>query len=235
MSTITITKSIELKEPLHKSAIVDKIENALRGEFKKVKITENNGEYTLNCRVKTNLFNPIVSIKSPINIQLDGNTLKLMINSDIKTNGWFWFTFLIGFLFPLIWILMIWMFISQKKSSVQSINNVFDRLEFDLGGEKRSALPDTTQHQVPIQHAPIEEKVVAEPQVIKAEFVSVIVRVNGEVCSAVVVPIDSDDKTAISEALKDITVKKYLKENHPEVKKLRKSVCVQNQTVDLIV
>jgi hypothetical protein len=133
MSALTITKVIESAEAISKEIVIGKIEEALKNEFNKVKIKRGkDGTPELRCRVKTKLFNPIVSIKGPIKIQTKENKAKVMIDADTKTNGWFWFTFLIGFIFPPLWILMFFMHSSQKKSSIQSFEKVFERMEFDL-------------------------------------------------------------------------------------------------------
>ncbi|MEX0739829.1 MAG: hypothetical protein WD071_10860 [Pseudohongiella sp.] len=135
MSALTITKVIAFEEVLPKEKVMSKIEDALRKEFDKVEIgagTDN--EPQLYCRVKTKLLNPIVSIKGKINVQTKDNRAKVMIDADTKTNGWFWFTFMIGIFFWPLWLLMFFMYWSQKKSSIQSFEKVFERMEFDLSG-----------------------------------------------------------------------------------------------------
>ncbi len=133
MSELTITKLIEANERISKDKVIQKIEEALRREFDKVAIKEGkDGSPELRCRVKTKLFNPIVSVKGPISIQTKENKAKVMIDGDTKTNSWFWFTFLLGCFFPILWIMMFFMYSSQKKSSTQSFEKVFERMEFDL-------------------------------------------------------------------------------------------------------
>jgi len=135
MSALTITKVIEADGEISKNEVIQKIEEALKREFDKVKIKEGkDGTLELRCRVKTKLFNPIVSVKGPVSIQTKENKAKVMIDGDTKTNGWFWFTFLIGCFFPILWIMMFFMYSSQKKSSIQSFEKVFERMEFDLKG-----------------------------------------------------------------------------------------------------
>jgi len=135
MSALTITKVIEADEAITKDEVIQKIEEALKSEFDKVKIkVGKDGVPELRCRVKTKLLNPIVSVRAPIKIQTKENKAKVMIDGDTKTNGWFWFTLLIGFTFPILWIMMFFMYSSQKKSSIQSFEKVFERMEFDLKG-----------------------------------------------------------------------------------------------------
>ncbi len=142
MSALTISKVIESEEAVLKDTVIAKIEEALKKEFDKVKIKNGkDGEPELNCRVKTKLLNPIVSIKGAVRVQTKDNKAKVMIDADTKTNGWFWFTFIIGFVFwPLwgmpwpLWLGMFFLYSSQKKSSIQSFEKVFERMEFDLSG-----------------------------------------------------------------------------------------------------
>jgi hypothetical protein len=135
MSALTITKIIESDENISKDIIIEKIEEALKKEFNKVKIIDGkDGVPELRCRVKTKLLNPIVSIRGPIKIQTKGNKAKVMIDVDTKTNGWFWFTLIIGLFFLPLLIMMFFMYSSQKKSSIKSFEKVFERMEFDLSG-----------------------------------------------------------------------------------------------------
>ena len=135
MSALTITKVIESENKISKEEIFEKIEDALKKEFDKVKVKLNKeGEQELKCRVKTKLLNPIVTMKGPIKVQTKDNKAKVMIDTDTKTNGWFWFTFIIGLFFWPLWVLMFFMYSSQKKSSVQSFEKVFERMEFDYSG-----------------------------------------------------------------------------------------------------
>tara|TARA_R110000823_G_scaffold96554_31_gene210299 strand:+ start:1157 stop:1567 length:411 start_codon:yes stop_codon:yes gene_type:complete len=135
MSALTISKVIESEEAVSKDTVITKIEEALKKEFDKVKIKNGkDGEPELYCRVKTKLLNPIVSIKGPMKVQTKDNKAKLMIDADTKTNGWFWFTFVVGLFFWPLWLLMFFMYYSQKKSSIQAFEKVFERMEFDLSG-----------------------------------------------------------------------------------------------------
>jgi len=135
MSALTITKIIEAEESISKEEVMEKIEEALKREFDKVKIKDGkDGTPELSCRVKTKLMNPIVTVKGPIKIQIKENKAKIMIDADTKTNGWFWFTILISLFFWPLFILDYFMYSSQKKSSIQAFEKVFERMEFDLSG-----------------------------------------------------------------------------------------------------
>ena len=133
MSALTITKVIESKDTITEEIIMREIKEALENEFNKVEISNNkDGIPELKCRVKTKLLNPIVSIRGLIKIQIKEKKAKIMIDADTKTNGWFWFTLIIGLLFWPLLLMMVYMYISQKNSSIQAFDKVFERMEFDL-------------------------------------------------------------------------------------------------------
>ena len=135
MSELTVTKVLESESELSKDMIITKISDAFKKEFDNVKLkSDKNGESELYCRVKTKLFNPIVSIKGPIKVQTKGKKAKVLIDADTKTNGWFWVTLLLGMLFWPLWVMMFFMYRSQKRSSINSFEKVFERMEFDLSG-----------------------------------------------------------------------------------------------------
>lgn len=135
MSALTISKIIESEYAISKDTVMEKIEGALKREFDKVKINNGkDGTPELSCRVKTKLMNPIVTVKGPIKIQIKENKAKIMIDADTKTNGWFWFTILISFLFWPLFIMDYFIYSSQKKASIQAFEKVFERMEFDLSG-----------------------------------------------------------------------------------------------------
>ena len=134
MSGITITKTIELDTPSEKVIVLNKISSLLKNKFDYVLIENKNNVDCFTCRVKTKLFNPIVSIKGTIRIQLNDAKVKVMIEGDTKTNTWFWLTFVLGCFFPFpILLIMIYLYFSQKKGSVKSFEGVVDSLDFDIG------------------------------------------------------------------------------------------------------
>lgn len=133
MSALTVTSLIESDQTLSTESLLTFIESSLKEEFDKVKLQQKNGTPEIFCRVKTKLWNPIVSLKGPIRIHIKENKAKVMIDADTKTNGWFWFTLLLGALFWPLWVLMFFLYSSQKKSSYRSLQKVFDRIQFELG------------------------------------------------------------------------------------------------------
>jgi hypothetical protein len=133
MSAITLSKVIEAKDTISFVKIIALIEDALKKDFDNVQMRKSaNDEFELTCRVRTKLLNPIVSIKGVVKIQINENKAKIMIDADTKTNGWFWFTFFVGIFFMPLWAGMVIMFFLQKQSSIQSFNNIFDRMSFEM-------------------------------------------------------------------------------------------------------
>jgi hypothetical protein len=132
MPELTVSKIIASEENIPVAVVMEKLIAALKSEFNKVKISNKNADPEISCRVKTKLFNPIVSIKAPVKIQSKEKKIKILIDGAIKTNGWFWFTALIGIPFPLLWVMMIFMYSAQKKSSAKSMDNVLQKIEYDL-------------------------------------------------------------------------------------------------------
>ena len=133
MSELTITKLVESDKEISKEELSKKIEEALNREFSGAKLYEDKkGDLRFKARVRTKLFNPIVSIKGPVVINANGKKAKILIDGDTTTNTWFWFTAIVFCFFPILFIAMAFMYFAQKKSSIQSLNKVFDRIEFEL-------------------------------------------------------------------------------------------------------
>ncbi len=131
MSQMTIAKVVEFDFEPNFQDVLNRLNEAISKEFDNVKIAVGSGsDPMLKCRVKTKLFNPIVSLSGPLKIQTKANKAKVMIDVDTSTNVWFWFTVLVGFFFPPIWIIMIFMYFSQRKASVVALEKVFERLAF---------------------------------------------------------------------------------------------------------
>jgi hypothetical protein len=87
---------------------------------------------TFAGRVKTKLFNPIVSIKGLLRVTTTAEQAAVNIDYDTKTNVWFWFTFLIGCFFWPLWVLMVWMWMSQKKRTDAALVSALNSIEYEL-------------------------------------------------------------------------------------------------------
>lgn len=133
MGDLSLSKILEIEEGVTKEDIIHKIEDALKRNFDKASVLVKDGSHDVKCRVKTKLWNPIVSLKGPLQVQVKGNKAKVMIDGETKTNGWFWFTLILGFGMPLLWIAMFFMHSGQTKKSQESLRAVFNKLEFDVG------------------------------------------------------------------------------------------------------
>lgn len=115
--------------------LIGKVQTALMTAFSnpRFKFVENNMTVrTFKVRVQSKLLNPIVSLKGLMRVKCDTNQCAVKLEYDTKTNFWFWFTFLIGCFFPILWILMIWMWSSQKRRTIEALTSVLDSLDYDL-------------------------------------------------------------------------------------------------------
>lgn len=132
MSDITLTQTVESDMPLSEEIIKNTLQDVLKDQFANFKFNKRTpGQFS--CRVKTKLFNPIVSLQGTLQSQISGNKARIMIDASTKTNGWFWFTILFSFLFWPLFLLDFWMFSSQKKKSIEAFNSAFKQMEFKLG------------------------------------------------------------------------------------------------------
>jgi len=129
MSEIIVTKQFETSENL--DAIIARTQSEIAIQFKKYSSSD---PYAFKARVKTKLFNPIVSLKSKISIQIQGDKCTIMITAETKTNVWFWLTLIGAFIPPITgWgmLLVIWMWYSQKKISKVALENALNKVAFD--------------------------------------------------------------------------------------------------------
>ena len=108
-------------------ATLDKNFNKLKCEFGK-----NMESRSFKCRIRTALFNPVVSLVGVISAKT--GTEKSIISIDYNTtgNGWLAFTIILGLFFWPVWILAIWMWISQSKRSDQEMQSVLEKVEYEI-------------------------------------------------------------------------------------------------------
>jgi hypothetical protein len=132
MSEISITKNIELNSEVRKEVILEKVLENLKGKFDSFK-TLKDGSF--KCRVRTRIFNPIVSFSGKIECKAQGNRAMVIVSGSPKTNLWFWLTLFLGFIPPMVgWFFFVvgWLWHSQKKTTVASITEAVEKLNFDL-------------------------------------------------------------------------------------------------------
>ena len=132
MSDVTLTQTIESDMPLSEELVKNALRQALATQFDKFKFNHANPNQ-FSCRVKTKLFNPIVSLTGNMQTQIQENKARIMVDAATKTNGWFWFTILFSFFFPPGFLLDIWLYTSQKKKSIEAFNQALKQIEFQLG------------------------------------------------------------------------------------------------------
>ena len=134
MAEITLTKTIESLQPISDDIIKGALKKILSSKFGKFKFLKKAPNIFV-CRVKTKLFNPIVSLKGDIQTQIQGSKAKVMITATTKTNSWFWFSLICiaFFTFGIGILVTIWMYHSQKNASIEAFKQAFEQLEFELG------------------------------------------------------------------------------------------------------
>ena len=121
MSEISYDYRLSLEDDFSKEDILNETKNYLQINFNKVKFEENSLENVFSSRVKTKIFNPVLSLEGKIEIIVKERKSKIFIDVDTKLNGWFWFEIILGFFFPLVWIILGVQWWTQKKKSSESV------------------------------------------------------------------------------------------------------------------
>lgn len=137
MPDVTLTLALQTENPIDNETINKAFSDAMAGNFDKFKFDNANSQQ-FGCRVKTKMFNPIVSLKGTITNHITGNKAKLMVNASVTVNAWFWFTILMSFLFWPLFIVDYIMYANQKKSSLESLQHALNQVEFNLGDISKS-------------------------------------------------------------------------------------------------
>ena len=136
MSDLTLTATIETEEPVGEEDVRMALARALNEKFDKFAFNKQDPQ-SFSCRVKTKLFNPIVSLKGIIQTQIKENRAKVLINASVNVNGWFWITILFSLFFWPLFIVDYWMYATQKNDSYEALRQALNQVEFNLGGGKK--------------------------------------------------------------------------------------------------
>lgn len=136
MSDLTLTATIETEEPVGEEDVRMALARALNEKFDKFAFNKQD-PHRFSCRVKTKLFNPIVSLKGIIQTQIKENRAKVLINASVNVNGWFWITILFSLFFWPLFIVDYWMYATQKNDSYEALRQALNQVEFNLGGGKK--------------------------------------------------------------------------------------------------
>ncbi|NMB80871.1 MAG: hypothetical protein GYA14_03545 [Ignavibacteria bacterium] len=125
-------KVIEFSEAITQDKVVSILDEIINREFNDVKITKKDDEtYEIYCRVKTKMFNPIVSLIGKLKISIKENKAKILIDVNTTTNGWFWFTVFVTVGCPILIPLDLYMYYGQRSKSISSFEKVFERLAIE--------------------------------------------------------------------------------------------------------
>ena len=125
MSEISYNYQIQSEEPLNEVQILQEIQDYIQREFNKVSFNGNGFTST----VKSKILNPVIKLDGRIEIKVRDNKSKIFLNVDTKLNGWFWFEIVIGFMFPILWVLLGVQWYTQKNKSSELFNNIRNHLD----------------------------------------------------------------------------------------------------------
>ena len=119
MSEISYNYQIQSEEPLNEVQILQEIQDYIQREFNKVSFNGNGFTST----VKSKILNPVIKLDGRIEIKVRDNKSKIFLNVDTKLNGWFWFEIVIGFMFPILWVLLGVQWYTQKNKSSEFLES----------------------------------------------------------------------------------------------------------------
>ena len=120
MSEISFYFQIESDKNLSENEILGEIENYIEREFNKVIFFEK--EFSLI--VKSKLLNPVIKFNGNIDLKVKDKKSKIFLNVNTNPNGWFWFEVVLGFVFPVLWLLLGFQWYTQKNKSSELFNNL---------------------------------------------------------------------------------------------------------------
>ncbi|AOY88056.1 hypothetical protein BKP64_07660 [Marinobacter salinus] len=128
------TKTLEFDAPKTEQEVYALVQNALKSEFQTVKLNEKKKKKDFRevyLRVRTKMLSPIISLRGPLSVQVKDNKARVNIDGKTMANRWYLFLFILCVFLPPLFLLLLMLFVSQKKSSNEAIDKVFERLEFD--------------------------------------------------------------------------------------------------------
>ena len=125
MSEISFNFQIESDENLSENQVLYEVKNYIEREFNKVKFSEK--EFSLI--IKSKLLNPVIKFKGNIDLKLKDKKSKIFLNVNTNPNGWFWFEVVVGFIFPILWLLLGFQWYTQKNKSSELFNNLKNHLD----------------------------------------------------------------------------------------------------------
>lgn len=133
MADITITRSLNNVSALTDDQVRTTLVQCLKEDFDKF-ITNQHDTKKFSGRVKTKMFNPVVSFRGQMRLARTGAQTNVLISVNTTTNGWFWFTIIWGFVFPFTFLLLWWLYVSQKKRGTEAFEGALKRADF-IGAE----------------------------------------------------------------------------------------------------
>ena len=146
MAITTVIKEIELIENINDEELQKLVMTSLSESYDTFREFQH-GRF--EGRVKTSFFNPVVSLDGAVEVKSEGDKSIVKVSAVTKTNGWFWFTFALGFIPPFagwFFLLIGWMWYSQKKSSLETLQSTIDLLDFELCEEDIEKVEKLNSH-----------------------------------------------------------------------------------------
>jgi hypothetical protein len=126
MSEISYTYQIQSDENLGgEDKILNEIQNYIQKEFTKVSFNGTN----FSSSVKSKVLNPVIKFTGNIDIKVKENKSKVFLNVSTKQTGWFWFEIIVGFFFPVLWVILGIQWYIQKNKSSELFNNIGHHLD----------------------------------------------------------------------------------------------------------
>ena len=146
MSDITITKTIKLNIPLSEHTIKNTLENKLKKRFFFEFNNENRDKFSCHFNLKSTLSSSerlfggwmasitryMVTIYGGIQLQVQSNSMLIVIDAVTKRNGHFWFVMLLSMIFFPFNLINLWSYSRQKKQSAQEFNFALNKTEIAL-------------------------------------------------------------------------------------------------------
>ena len=125
MSEISFNFQIESDENLSESQVMGEIKNYTEREFNRVVFFEKQ----FSLIIKSKLLNPVIKFKGNIDLKVKDKKSKIFLNVNTNPNGWFWFEVVLGFVFPILWLLLGFQWYTQKNKSSELFNNLKNHLD----------------------------------------------------------------------------------------------------------
>ncbi len=124
-----------------KDAIKEYLSECFSGYFDKFQYKNNANDYlNFECKIKTKLINPCVTLNGIAQSDVKDGKLKIMVNIKAKPNGWFWFGIALSVFLTILYPLFVVLYFAfdfivyylQKNKSIENARLAFEQFKFAL-------------------------------------------------------------------------------------------------------